>query len=237
MKRLTVTILAALLIFSSYAYAIPVEVEFTGTLDPFGIARLPDGTVIPNDSTMYGRFFYDTTAVGTGTGFVTATGHETYWGSSLFLSINDTYNYGSSSISISLDQGGAYDELNVNAGVAPQNSDSPQVITQFYLQLIPSDSYFTSLSLPETWNSDVWNLHGGDRDAIILGSETTSGFNVDSISSDPVEPVPEPSTFLLFAAGVCGVGYWRRRIQNSILVSQQKKLGFLGKGSPDSRRP
>ena len=88
-----------------------------------------------------------------------------------------------------------------------------------------------------TWNSDVWNLHGGDRDAIILGSETTSGFNVDSISSDPVEPVPEPSTFLLFAAGVCGVGYWRRRIQNSILVSQQKKLGFLGKGSPDSRRP
>ncbi|GAW68090.1 hypothetical protein GPEL0_01f4265 [Geoanaerobacter pelophilus] len=89
--------------------------------------------------------------------------------------------------------------------------------TKTYTQLLPSESWgWKGVSTPGSLQNDPQIFLGSEFDAVDMVRFTVANdvfcFGMDEFYIDqPAPSVPEPSTLLLLASGLCGVAFFKRR--------------------------
>lgn len=208
-RSIILSALAIPLLFCSVARAIPLTIGFSGTIDTSRSHRnyLPGAPEInAGNGLITGQLIYESDKIS----------HDTYAGYNILISINNVYNYQSTVSSITLYQGGMWDELIVTSSLASAAAYGLPATLDFRLRLEPKSGHFINGELPEAWDMDqFYATHTCEAAGIILSNSydsTYCSFDINTINT--VAPVPEPSSLFLFAVAMIYMGYATRKLKD-----------------------
>jgi hypothetical protein len=220
MLRLIITF-ATILTFSSYAFALPEVVDFTGTIDNSWFMNITEANNTPgapeiasNNSTIFGSFVYDpNTTIPGGTynpnyGYPYAKGTA----SDFFISINNKYTYQAPSLPIGLSGYGIYPGVFINGSLSAITNYGLPPTLDIALNLMTTSIFNVNTELFDYSLLDWNNVYRtGEQPAIMItGADNTV---IDFTIQMTENPVPEPSTFILFGAGIIGVVFLRKKFK------------------------
>ncbi len=213
-KKLTGLFLSAiLLVFSHSATAAIIKVDYDATVDVIGTDLIADTTVQIGDS-VAGSFSYDTTSLGSGISFSISIAGVTLSSSNPTIFVQNNQQNGIATnpadglIVLGVIDSGAlalnsYDADYIQFGLREENS-----VLQLWDDTNLPDLSDWGLVTTTIINNPSWHFVSFDTPDN-TGTLGEVRWSVDSFSV--TQQVPEPVSLSLFALGMAGLGFTRRR--------------------------